>query len=121
MGRNTKEMKFATICVVIALSAAVVFVQADELKDLSSADVAAPVEEASLEKSSSVAEKKSDLGEGTGNMFAGALLTSGSFTMMASAAFEEEEELGEGEGTGSMFAGALLTSGSFTMMASSAF
>merc|ERR1712167_149879 len=120
MGRNTKEMKFATICVVIALSAAVVFVQADELKDLSSADVAAPVEEASLEKSS-VAEKKSDLGESTGNMFSGALLTSGSFTMMASDGFEEEEELGEGEGTGNMFSGALLTSGSFTMMASSAF
>merc|ERR1711939_1220637 len=119
MGRNTKEMKFATICVVIALSA-VVFVQADELKDLSSADVAAPVEEASLEKSSSVAEKKSDLGESTGNMFAGALLTSGSFTMMASSEFEEEE-LGEGEGTGNMFSGALLTSGSFTMMASSEF
>merc|ERR1712006_4575 len=76
----------------------------------------------SLEKTD-VAEpqKKSDLGESTGNMFAGALLTSGSFTMMASDSFEEEEELGEGEGTGNMFAGALLTSGSFTMMASSAF
>merc|ERR1712093_826525 len=107
MGRNNQEMKFATICVVIALCAAVVFVQADELKDLSSADVAAPVEEASLEKSS-VAEKKSDLGESTGSVFAGALLTSGSFTMMASDAYEEEEELGEGEGTrtGSVFAGA---------------
>merc|ERR1711937_1134631 len=102
MGRNTKEMKFSTICIVaLALSAAVVFVQADELKDLSSADVAAPVEEASLEKSSSVAEKKSDLGEGTGSMFSGALLTSGSFTMMASAAFEEEE-LGESEEAGNM-------------------
>merc|ERR1711861_75704 len=120
MGRNTKEMKLSTICIVaLALSAAVVFVQADELKDLSSADVAAPVEEASLEKSS-VAEKKSDLGESTGSMFAGALLTYGSFTMMASSDFEEEE-LGEGEGTGSMFAGALLTSGSFTMMASTDF
>merc|ERR1712188_187428 len=119
MGRNTKEMKFATICVVIALSAAVVFVQADELKDLSSADVAAPVEEASLEESS-VEEKKSDLGESTGNIFSGALLTSGSFAMMASSEFEEEE-LGEGEGTGSIFSGALLTSGSFTMMASSEF
>merc|ERR1712188_172022 len=118
MGRNTKEMKLATICVVIAPAAAV-FVQADELKDLSSADVAAPVEEASLEKSS-VAEKKSDLGESTGSMFAGALLTSGSFTMMASTGYEEEE-LGEGEGTGSMFSGALLTSGSFTMMASTDF
>merc|ERR1712159_671172 len=119
MGRNTKEMKFATICVVIALSAAVVFVQADELKDLSSADVAAPVEEASLEKSS-VAEKKSDLGESTGSMFAGALLTSGSFTMMASTGYEEEE-LGESEEAGNMFAGALLTSGSFTMMASTGY
>merc|ERR1712097_232045 len=119
MGRNTKEMKFATICVMIALSAAVVFVQADELKDLSSADVAGPVEEASLEKSS-VAEKKSDLGESTGSTFAGALLTSGSFTMMASTGYEEEE-LGESEEAGSMFAGALLTSGSFTMMASTGY
>merc|ERR1712006_80377 len=94
MGKNIK-MKFSTICILaLALSAAVVFVQADELKDLSSADVAAPVEEASLEKSSAPAEKKSDLGESTGSMFAGALLTSGSFTMMASTAFEEEE-LGE--------------------------
>merc|ERR1711977_640670 len=121
MGRNqTREMKFATICV-LALAIATV-AQADELKDLSSADVAAPVEAASLEKTDAVAEtKKSDLGEGTGNPFSGALLTSGSFTMMASSGFEEEEELGEGEGTGNLFSGALLTSGSFTMMASSGF
>merc|ERR1711988_1560041 len=112
------EMKFSTCVVALALCAAV-FVQADELKDLSSADVAAPVEAATLEKSdSSVAEtQKSDLGEGTGSMFSGALMTSGSFTMMAAASYEEEEELGEGEGTGSMFSGALMTSGSFTMMA----
>merc|ERR1712139_628879 len=117
---ETPKRKLSTVCIVaLALSVAVVFVQADELKDLSSADVAAPVEEASLEKSS-VAEKKSDLGESIGSMFAGALLTSGSFTMMASSEFEEEE-LGEGEGTGSVFSGALLTSGSFTMMASSDF
>merc|ERR1712167_326510 len=122
MGRNTKEMKLSTICIVaLALSAAVVFVQADELKDLSSADVAAPVEEASLEKSSvAPAEKKSDLGESTGSMFSGALLTSGSFTMTATSSFEEEE-LGESEEAGSMFSGALLTSGSFTMMATSSF
>merc|ERR1712010_161235 len=99
---NSKGMKFATICIVFALSAAIVFVQADELKDLSSADVAAPVEEASLEKSSAPAEKKSDLGESTGNLFSGALLTSGSFTMMATTSFEEEE-LGESEEAGSMF------------------
>merc|ERR1711918_37800 len=115
------KMKFSTICIMaLALSAAVVFVQADELKDLSSADVAAPVEEASLEKSSAPAEKKSDLGESTGSMFSGALLTSGSFTMMASTSFEEEE-LGESEEAGNMFSGALLTSGSFTMMASTSF
>merc|ERR1711918_90729 len=119
--QRAADMKFSTICIVaLALSAAVVFVQADELKDLSSADVAAPVEEASLEKSSAPAEKKSDLGESTGSIFSGALLTSGSFTMMASAAFEEEE-LGESEEAGSIFSGALLTSGSFTMMASAAF
>lgn len=58
---------------------------------------------------------KSDVGEGVGN-FGGALMTSGSFTMMASVGMEEEE-LGEGAGTGN-FGGALMTSGSFTMMAS---
>merc|ERR1711998_439610 len=85
--------------------------------------VAAPVEAASLEKTDKAVESapKSDLGESTGNMFSGALLTSGSFTMMASAGYEEEEELGEGEGTGNMFSGALLTSGSFTMMASAGY
>merc|ERR1711977_632698 len=124
MGRNQPEMKFATLCVLALALAAVV--QSDELKDLSSADVAAPVETASLEKTDAnpdaVAEtKKSDLGEGFNNAFSGALLTSGSFTMMASAAYEEEEELGEGEGFNNAFSGALLTSGSFTMMASAAY
>merc|ERR1712159_18791 len=125
MGIETKsqEMKFSTCVVALALCA-VVFVQADELKDLSSVDVNAPVESASLDKTdSSVTEApKSDIGEGAGNnVFAGALLTSGSFTMMASTGFEEEEEeLGEGEGN-DVFAGALLTSGSFTMMASTGF
>merc|ERR1712146_679021 len=107
-------MKLSTCIVALALCATV-FVQVDELKDLSSADVA-PVEAAALEKTdSSVAEtQKSDLGEGTGSLFAGALMTSGSFTMMAATGYEEEEEeLGEGEGTGSLFAGALMTSGSF--------
>jgi len=70
------------------------------------------------------------------NMFAGALLTSGSFTMMASSAFrrrelqenhelqedhEQQEDLEQHGRELNMFAGALLTSGSFTMMASSAF
>ena len=63
------------------------------------------------------------------NMFSGALLTSGSFTMMASSAFRRDRQLAEVEkAVGAeegrqlnMFAGALLTSGSFTMMASSAF
>merc|ERR1712196_705145 len=112
-----RKMKLSACILALALCA-VVFVQADELKDLSSADVAAPVEAASLEKTDVVEPQKSDLGESTGSVFGGALLTSGSFTMMASDSYEEEEELGEGEGTGSVFGGALLTSGSFTMMAS---
>merc|ERR1711871_1885051 len=98
---------------VAALFAAI---QADELKDLSSADVAPAV--ASGEVEAAAEEDGEDLGEGTGS-FSGALMTSGSFTMMASGGFEEEE-LGEGEGTGS-FSGALMTSGSFTMMASGGF
>merc|ERR1711904_138974 len=120
MGINSKRMKLSACVLALALCA-VVFVQADELKDLSSADVAAPVEAASLEKTDVAEPQKSDLGESTGNMFSGALLTSGSFTMMASTSYEEEEELGEGEGTGNMFSGALLTSGSFTMMASTSY
>merc|ERR1711998_363774 len=117
MGSTARKMKLSACVLALALCA-VVFVQADELKDLSSADVAAPVEAASLEKTDVAEPQKSDLGESTGNVFSGALLTSGSFTMMASTSYEEEEELGEGEGTGNMFSGALLTSGSFTMMAS---
>merc|ERR1719183_2316431 len=96
---------------VVALFAAA---QADELKDLSSADVAPAVASSEVEAAE---EDKADLGEGSA--FTGALVTSGSFTMMASGAYEEEEELGEGEG--SAFTGALMTSGSFTMMASGAY
>merc|ERR1711939_527616 len=96
------------ICIALALLA-LTTLHADELQDLSSADVAPAVE-----KSEVSAPTKANLGEGTGS-FAGALMTSGSFTMMAAGGVQEEE-LGEGEGTGS-FAGALMTSGSFTMMA----
>jgi len=95
------------VALVVALLA-VTALHADELQDLSSADVAPAVD------AKDVSEPKANLGEGTGN-FAGALMTSGSFTMMA-ANGGVEEELGEGEGTGN-FAGALMTSGSFTMMA----
>merc|ERR1712072_1599492 len=99
MGKNIKaDMKL----IILAFALAAVCVHADELKDLSSADMNAPVQEASLDKTS-VETKKSDLGESTGSAFTGALLTSGSFTMMASNAYEEEEELGESEGTGSAF------------------
>merc|ERR1712146_752420 len=85
---------------------------ADELKDLSSADAPAPVAE---KKAVAPAAKDSNLGESEG--WGGALMTSGSFTLMAAGAgLEEEGELGEGEGWG----GALMTSGSFTMMAANA-
>merc|ERR1712100_718823 len=98
----------ALLCVALALSVlAFTTLHADELQDLSSADVAPAVEK-------EVTSSKTNLGEGTGS-FAGALMTSGSFTMMAAGGINEEE-LGEGEGTGN-FAGALMTSGSFTMMA----
>merc|ERR1711924_486662 len=99
-----KTMRTIAVCVVLALLAFTTL-HADELQDLSSADVAPAVEAKAV---------KPNLGEGTGS-FAGALMTSGSFTMMAASGVDEEE-LGEGAGTGS-FAGALMTSGSFTMMA----
>merc|ERR1712196_109673 len=102
---NMRTFVIAGLLVVALFAAA----QADELKDLSSADVA-PAESGEVEAAE---EDQADLGEGSA--FNGALMTSGSFTMMASGNYEEEE-LGEGEG--SAFNGALMTSGSFTMMAS---
>merc|ERR1711959_321558 len=100
---DRRSMRTVFLFLVLALTACVM---ADELKDLSSADVAAP--------DTKVAAKaeESNLGESEG--FGGALMTSGSFTMMAAGGMEEEGELGESEG----FGGALMTSGSFTMMAS---
>lgn len=81
--------------------------QADELKDLSSADVSPNTESP---------KDTEALGEGVGD-FAGSLMTSGSFTMVAGGGFGEEE-LGEGVGD---FAGSLMTSGSFTMVAGGGF
>merc|ERR1712159_763445 len=104
-----------TLVLVALVLCALTALHADELKDLSSADVSPPATDA--QKATEVADAdKADIGEGTGN-FGGALMTSGSFTMMAAGnSYGEEEELGEGEGTGN-FGGALMTSGSFTMMA----
>merc|ERR1712188_226401 len=96
-------MRTAVLFAVLAMTA---FVVADELKDLSSADVAAP--------ESKVVTKEEDANLGGEAGFGGSLMTSGSFTMMASGGMEEEGELGESAG----FGGALMTSGSFTMMAS---
>merc|ERR1711924_13743 len=104
-------MRTATLLVAAIAILALTALHADELQDLSSADVA-PAVDKEVSKPA-----KANLGEGTGN-FAGALMTSGSFTMMA-AGGADEEELGEGTGTGN-FAGALMTSGSFTMMAAAA-
>merc|ERR1711985_50313 len=97
-----------TTCVSSPFCFWLVVVTADELKDLSSADAPAPV----TEKKVAPAKAESNLGESEG--WGGALMTSGSFTLMAAGnSLEEEGELGEGEGWG----GALMTSGSFTMMA----
>merc|ERR1711939_276494 len=104
-----KEMR--AVCIFVALVAFAALVSADELKDLSSADVATPATD-KAESKVATKEEQADLGESTG--FGGALMTSGSFTMMAGGGVEEEEgELGESTG----FGGALMTSGSFTMMA----
>merc|ERR1712072_531276 len=105
MGKTTMRVAFALFGFIVLIAATTLF--ADELQDLSSADVAPPAV--------SEPTKKADLGEGTGQ-FSGALMTSGSFTMMA-AGGGLNEELGEGTG---QFSCALMTSGSFTMMAAGA-
>merc|ERR1712216_423661 len=116
--------RMSAICRALLLAAVVAaLVAADELKDLSSADVSPAVEpkaadETTLQRTDNGASDDANLGEGSSD-WGGALMTSGSFTMMASAAGGEEEELGEGEGS-SDWGGALMTSGSFTMMASAA-
>merc|ERR1712086_161043 len=112
---SIKRMR--TVFAVLALCALVA--SASELQQLSNTDADTPVDMSADSKDVAVAdEESSDVGEGQfGGAFGGALLTSGSFTMMAaSGGFEEEEsdELGEGQ-----FGGALLTSGSFTMMTAS--
>merc|ERR1711964_538280 len=101
------EIIMRVIFVVLAIA---LVASADELKDLSAADAPTPVKDVAKDKGT-------DLGEEEGS-FGGALMTSGSFTMMAAGGFTEEEELGEGEGS---FGGALMTSGSFTMMAAGGF
>merc|ERR1712072_456720 len=107
MGRSMMR----SVLVLVALLAVGTIVSGDELKDLSSADVATPVTD-KAESKVATKEEQADLGESTG--FGGALMTSGSFTMMAGGGVEEEEgELGESTG----FGGALMRSGSFTMMA----
>merc|ERR1712098_478882 len=102
MGNQRNVMRIVFVLLAIALVAS-----ADELKDLSAADAPTPVKD--------VAKENTDLGEEEGS-FGGALMTSGSFTMMAANNVGFGEELGEGEEEGS-FGGALMTSGSFTMMA----
>merc|ERR1712146_207541 len=110
MGTTMRSVLFVAVTLV-----ALTTLYADELKDLSSADVAPAVSADTATQVTDSSDNKADIGEGTGS-FNGALMTSGSFTMMAAGTgMVEEEELGEGEGTGS-FNGALMTSGSFTMM-----
>merc|ERR1719253_142103 len=100
-------MQSIAFSMVLVVLASLALLQADELKDLSSADVSSNTE---------LSKDTEALGEGVGD-FAGSLMTSGSFTMVAGGGFNEEE-LGEGVGD---FAGSLMTSGSFTMVAGGGF
>merc|ERR1712100_447844 len=111
---------------VVAVAAVAMFAQADELKDLSSADVAPQVDQKDVNLGEGAKGFFNSAGSGTGTSMDNALLTSGTFTMMSSNGLEEEEELGEseggffnaGSGTGTSMDTALLTSGSFLMMSS---
>merc|ERR1711934_543055 len=112
MGQRSKMKSVFLFLALIAIT------QSSELQELSNADVDADVSVANLEGAKTeVAETEHDeIGEGQfgGGGFGGALLTTGSFTMMAaSGGFEEEEELGESQFGGGGFGGALLTTGSF--------
>merc|ERR1711939_2801 len=82
MGNKMRAVVF--LCVAFI---AVVMVPADELKDLSSADVATPALSDKPESKVAKEQEESDLGETTG--FGGGLVTSGSFSMMASGGMEE--------------------------------
>merc|ERR1719506_1679514 len=115
---------FGITLAIVAVAAVVMFAQADELKDLSSADVAPQVQE-NKKKEVNLGESGflGSIGSNGGSGLDNALLTSGTFTMMSSNGLEEEEELGEsgflgtiGSNGGSGLDTALLTSGSFLMM-----
>merc|ERR1719498_1192358 len=108
--------------------ALIAITHSSELQELSNTDVEPVVNldadkaEAADNTEVAVAPEHDEVGDGQfgGGGFGGALLTTGSFTMMAaSGGFEEEEELGESQFGGGGFGGALLTTGSFTMMAAS--
>merc|ERR1712057_154323 len=129
MGTKQRMKSVFLFLVLIAIT------QSSELQELSNTDVE-PVVNLDADKTEvAAAPEHDDIGEGQfggggfeeeeelgesqfgGGGFGGALLTTGSFTMMAaSGGFEEEEELGESQFGGGGFGGALLTTGSFTMM-----
>merc|ERR1712153_264825 len=109
MGRQNMKSVFLFL-------ALIAITQSSELQELSNADVDADVNVANLDGAKTeVAEAEHDeIGEGQfgSGGFGGALLTTGSFTMMAaSGGFEEEEELGESQFGSGGFGGALLTTG----------
>merc|ERR1739848_258881 len=94
--------------------ALIAITQSSELQELSNTDVE-PVVNLDADKTEvAAAPEHDDIGEGQfgGGGFGGALLTTGSFTMMAASGGFEEEELGESQFGGGGFGGALLTTGS---------
>merc|ERR1711924_209893 len=119
MGSTDMRPSSSTLALaVVAVAAVAMFAQADELKDLSSADVAPQVEQ-QKDKDVKLGESGFFAGTSGGGSMDNALLTSGTFTMMSSSGLEEEEELGESDtgffaatgGTASSMDTALLTSG----------
>merc|ERR1711924_493675 len=95
MGSTDMRPSSSTLALaVVAVAAVVMFAQADELKDLSSADVAPQVEQ-QKDRDVKLGESGFFGGATSGSSMDNALLTSGTFTMMSSNGLEEEEELGE--------------------------
>merc|ERR1712023_576972 len=101
MGKTHEEKMNKLI--LVAVLAFAVFAAGSELQELSNTDVDT-ANLAPAEKATDVAETSDDVGEGQfGGTFDGALVTTGSFSMMSAGGFERRQELALGDRRGGGF------------------